>query len=256
MPFFDAAYVKADRPVRLCEADPGLLGRAGSRHPLANFELDLLRLQTGRWTDVERFEGLELGLLIIDGLLVRRVGLGEQRRSELLGVGDLVRPWEREEPFGSLELQLDWDVLASARLVVLDADLVHAAAAAPDVLAALAVRAVRRSQRLAVQLALSDVRNIDQRLLTFFRHLGDRWGRMTPSGMHLPVRMTHDLIAELVGAKRPTITTALGELERSGALGRLPDRTWLVRRQADDPVAAARDGSRPASWATRGGTPS
>jgi CRP-like cAMP-binding protein len=106
-----------------------------------------------------------------------------------------------------------------------------------------------------VQLAISDVRNIDHRLLTFFRHLGDRGGRMTSSGMHLPLRMTHELIAELVGAKRPTVTTALGELERSDPLVRLPDRTWLVRRPADDPVAAAVGGGR-RTWATRrGGSP-
>jgi hypothetical protein len=252
MPFFDVAYAQSDRPVRLCDVDPDLLGSAGRRHGVADRELDLIRLETGRWTDADRFEGLELGLLIIDGMLARRVGLGEQRRSELLGVGDLIRPWEREEPFGTLALQVEWEVMASARLAVLDAGFVHAAAATPEVLSALAVRSVRRSQRLAVQLAISDLRYIDHRLLAFFRHLGDRWGRMTANGMHLPIRMTHELIAELVGAKRPTVTTALGELERAGALVRLPDRTWLVRRPPDDPITVRGERGSP-TWPTRRG---
>jgi CRP/FNR family cyclic AMP-dependent transcriptional regulator len=89
-------------------------------------------------------------------------------------------------------------------------------------------RTIRRSQRMALQLAIGDVRRVDERLLALFAHLGDRWGRVTPHGIHVPMRLTHELIGHLIGAQRPTVTTALGELRRDGRLVKRPDRTWLL----------------------------
>jgi hypothetical protein len=65
-------------------------------------------------------------------------------------------------------------------------------------------------------------------LLALFGHFGDRWGRVTPAGIHVPVLLTHDRIAQLVGAQRPTVTTALNDLHRRGRLVKRPDRTWLI----------------------------
>jgi CRP/FNR family cyclic AMP-dependent transcriptional regulator len=234
MTFFDEAYAAAARPVRLLDADPDLLGDAGPAHPLANVQLDLIRLQMGARMGPRPSSPPSLGLLVLDGLLARRVSIHGQQRAELVGAGDLVRPWDTGAELTSLALAVQWHVMAPARLAVLDARFVSRCARSPDVLARLAVRGVQRSHRLATQLAIADIRHVDDRLLSLFKFFGDRFGRMTPRGVHLPVPMTHDLLAELVGAKRPTVTTALGELERRGALHRLDDRTWLIRPAADD----------------------
>jgi hypothetical protein len=42
-----------------------------------------------------------------------------------------------------------------------------------------------------------------------------------------------------VGARRPTISAALGELTRGGALVRRPDGSWLLRGDAEDVGGAA-----------------
>jgi hypothetical protein len=170
-------------------------------------------------------------------MLARRIDLHGQQRAELLGAGDVIRPWETGEEFTSLAVTLRWDVVSPTRIAVLDDHFVSCCDGSPDVLGRLAVRGIQRSQRLATQLALAEIRHIDERLLALFTLLGDRFGRMTAKGVHLPVRMTHDLLAEIVGAKRPTVTTAVGELERRGALRRRDDRTWLVCRPADDRLA-------------------
>lgn len=243
MTFFDAAYAAAARPARLLDADPELLGEQGAAHPLANVELALIRLQVGCWTGSRASPVPGLGLVVLDGLLARRIALKGQQRAELLGAGDLIRPWETGEERTSMALAMEWHVVAPARVAVLDDRFVSRCAGSPDVLARLAVRGVQRSQRLAMQLAIADIRHIDERLLALFTWFGDRFGRMTPRGVHLPVRMTHDLLAELVGAKRPTVTTALGELERRGALHRLDDRTWLLGPPADDRHDAVARGS-------------
>jgi hypothetical protein len=40
--------------------------------------------------------------------------------------------------------------------------------------------------------------------------------------------LTHRLLAELIGARRPTVTTSLGQLERSGTLSRPGPDAWLL----------------------------
>jgi DNA-binding GntR family transcriptional regulator len=59
-------------------------------------------------------------------------------------------------------------------------------------------------------------------------YLADRWGRVTPDGVIVPLRLTHETLARLVGAQRPSVTTAIRQLEEEGHLRRTPDRLWLL----------------------------
>lgn len=43
------------------------------------------------------------------------------------------------------------------------------------------------------------------------------------------MRLTHTLIAQLVAARRPTVSAATAALERSGERRRLADGMWLLR---------------------------
>jgi Crp-like helix-turn-helix protein len=45
----------------------------------------------------------------------------------------------------------------------------------------------------------------------------------------VPLVLPHRVIAQLVGARRPTVSTALGRLAGEGTLTRLADGTWLLR---------------------------
>ena len=40
--------------------------------------------------------------------------------------------------------------------------------------------------------------------------------------------LSHRMLGQLVGARRPTVSTALGELVRHGELARRDDGTWLL----------------------------
>ena len=51
---------------------------------------------------------------------------------------------------------------------------------------------------------------------------------MTTEGIALRLPLTHRLLAELIGARRPTVTTAVGQLESRGALSRRPRDEWLL----------------------------
>ena len=53
-----------------------------------------------------------LGLLLVDGVLAREVVLGDTVSTELLGPGDIVRPWHIEGPPQLLPVAVRWNALA------------------------------------------------------------------------------------------------------------------------------------------------
>ena len=57
--------------------------------------------------------------------------------------------------------------------------------------------------------------------------LAERWGRVRAGAVVLPLRLTHSLLAELVAARRPTVTTALAGLAHSG-LVRTTRGGWVL----------------------------
>ena len=59
-------------------------------------------------------------------------------------------------------------------------------------------------------------------------HLAERWGRVHPDGVVIPLPLNHQRLADLVGAHRPSVTTAMGELNPCSA--RSAARTTATRR--------------------------
>jgi CRP-like cAMP-binding protein len=102
----------------------------------------------------------------------------------------------------------------------------------PQVLARLTVRALRRNHELAWQSAIRNQTRVDHRVLQLLWHYADRWGRVTPDGVCLELPLTHVTMAKLVGAHRPSVTSAIGVLERRGLLHRPSHGTWVLTRTA------------------------
>jgi CRP-like cAMP-binding protein len=106
-------------------------------------------------------------------------------------------------------------------------------------------RAVRRARNLAVNMAIVHQARVDVRLHMLFWQLASRFGRVRGDGVIVPLRLTHALLAELVAARRPTVTSALSALAREGRIRALEDG-WLlsgdppgelaIRPQAHDPA--------------------
>jgi CRP-like cAMP-binding protein len=160
------------------------------------------------------------GLLVLDGLLLRRVGLDGRFGAELLGRGDLLRPWQIEDSGNSLPQTSGWRVLQRARVALLDLDFTRRIAAYPEIHGQLLARAIRRSRHLALNMAIMHQPKVETRLHLQLWHLADRWGRVHPDGIHLPMKLTHMVLSELVGARRPTVSAALGAIERDGRISR------------------------------------
>jgi CRP/FNR family transcriptional regulator, cyclic AMP receptor protein len=182
-----------------------------------------------------------LGLLVLDGLLLRRVRLGRRSGAELLGGGDLLQPWVLQPPYETLAVEPGWQVLERARLAVLDGRFAARVARWPGVAAALVERAIERTRTLAFQLAASHITGLERRLLALMWALADRWGRVTADGILVPLGLTHATLAELVGASRPSVSTALAQLARDDALERLPGG-WLLHGQPPEGAPAGLGG--------------
>lgn len=204
-------------------------------------------LATGTWTppvDVADYRGW-IGLLVLDGLLTRTVELSGLRAQELLGPGDVLRPWEGGTGAGSLSAAVSWSVLERASVALLDERFAAAAARWPSVVASLVAAAVHRGQMSTNVLAAGRARRAETRLLLLFWHFADRWGRVAPDGVVVPVRLTHGRLAELACLRRPTVSLALARLRDAGHLARRADGFWLLSAgslQTLAPVADA-DGS-------------
>jgi CRP/FNR family transcriptional regulator, cyclic AMP receptor protein len=63
-----------------------------------------------------------VGILVLRGLLIRRVGIDGRFGAELLGEGDLLRPWQWETDSPTLALQMGWSIIEPVRLALLDDD--------------------------------------------------------------------------------------------------------------------------------------
>jgi CRP/FNR family transcriptional regulator, cyclic AMP receptor protein len=169
-----------------------------------------------------------LGLLVIDGLLVRRVSIGHRAACELFGTGDIIRPWDRDGEYDPLTITLDWVIPVPGRLAILDAAFARRVARWPTVAAHLIGRAAQRGRGLALTQAISHLPRVQGRLLLLFWLLAERWGKVGPDGVRVALPLTHELLAMVVGAGRPTVTTALQRLRADGLLLREPGGRWLL----------------------------
>jgi CRP-like cAMP-binding protein len=166
-----------------------------------------------------------IGYLLIAGLITRELRVLGARSVELLGPGDLIRPGQEDSASFTSS---GFFVVEPSRLVVIDAGCAARMAAWPQLVDELVDRGLRRARRLAAITAIGHMVGIERRLEALFWCLAERWGTLAPEGVTVSLPLTHQLLADLVGARRPSVTTALSRLSRAGTLTR-SDGAWLLR---------------------------
>lgn len=246
---------REDPTVPLLDAAPDLGGSLDDNgHGTARMvHVRVVRVGVGPWDPrAVSMDAAPLGLLVVDGALARVTVVGGRRAVELVSDGDLLWPWDDDalgaeaqrravrpraaapvSAVGDGDLDApgpavaSWTAVAPSRVALLDARVAALAGRLPALAGELVARGARRARSLSAQLALSQVPRIDARLHGFLWHLAERHGRVRPDGVLLPLPLTHELLAGMVGARRPSVTTALGELSRRGAISRVPEG-WLL----------------------------
>ncbi len=229
--------------VVLLDADPDLAADVAER------EFEVARDQSvARVTEVEESiwdpsfvaetaEAGWLGLFVLDGLMIRRVTVGQRSGCELFGPGDLIRPWDSDRDYDPLPISVAWLVLRRSRLAVLDTDLALRLARWPSITSRLLARVAQRARYLALTQAVTHLPRTHPRLLMLFWLLAERWGYVGPDGVHVTLPLTHEVLAMLVGSHRPSVTIALQRLARAGLLTREGSDRWLLTNRAIEVLA-------------------
>jgi CRP/FNR family transcriptional regulator, cyclic AMP receptor protein len=236
VPFFGMSH-RSGRIVALLDVDPdfgrGLSAedrRAAHRHlPVA-----LEDVPRGLWLPrVHRHP--PVAYVVVSGTLLRGARVEQRCATELLGPEDVMRPWDEDESPAGLAYTEGWTVLEPVRLAVLDRRFATAAARWPALLDELLRRSLQRARRLMTLMSVSGIRRLDLRLLVLLRILADRWGKVSPDGIRLELRLTHETLARLAGAQRPSVSTALGRLQHDGLLT-MEHRTFVLPAEFPEPV--------------------
>jgi CRP/FNR family transcriptional regulator, cyclic AMP receptor protein len=216
--------------VRLLEEDPDLAGNMRAQEREVAARVLVVRVATaerGEW-EPPAPDTSSLGWLVLEGLLVRRLQLGPMPFAELLGPGDVLRPWEEGLAPDLLPALSRWRVLQPARFARLDRRANAIIGRWPELNAAMASRILRRSRQLSYSMASQHFFRVDDRLTAILWRIALMWGRVRTGGILIPFRLSHEMLAEIICARRPSVTQAIGSLERQGRILRTPEKRLVV----------------------------
>lgn len=222
----------ADRVVRVLEAEPDLAAAIDPRELGAARARSLagcLTFERGAWAPPAEFGSATPTLLLLDGLLAHRVAVNGRQTVELLGPGDVLSPGEWADGFRAVPMESEWRAHEAGALAVLDRRWHERLARWPEIHLALLDRTLERSSSAVLRLALFRTPNLAERLRLLLWQLAGRWGRVEPRGVVLPLRLSHETLAELACAQRESVSRALAELVRCGLLARRPEgQGWIL----------------------------
>jgi len=224
---------RSDPPVSLLVEDPDLAhGLSTEDRRLAEraFQAPLIRIETARWNPPELDPRTTFGLILLDALVGRRVLVGRAVATELLGPGDALRPWEEPLGFSFIPPELNWRVFRPGRAAVIDEHATRLIGARPQLLVAFSGRLLRRARSLAYVNAISHLYSVEDKVRTLLWHLASTYGQVTPQGVKISFRLTHEVLGEIVGAKRPSVTLAMIRLHERGEVVR-DGVGWLLTAQ-------------------------
>lgn len=177
-------------------------------------------------------------LMVTSGVVLVVHRAGEHRAAELLGAGDALgvsaSPGEPPPTF---------QVLREARLFVLQRPMAELLARWPAIgsqlVTALLARQARQEQHNCVLVRP----RVEDRLMLLLGAIAERFGTVGPLGTSLGIRLTHEQLGWLVGARRPTVTMALGSLLERGSLTAGPKGAPMLLTAMGSPLQSHRDGS-------------
>lgn len=88
----------------------------------------------------------------------------------------------------------------------------------PDVALGVTKLVGLRRRRVERRLKSLLFRSNRDRLVSLLLELAEKYGRRTPEGVELGLRLSHQELASVIGSTRETVTVTLGDLQQEGAL--------------------------------------
>ncbi|MGZ6607610.1 MAG: helix-turn-helix domain-containing protein [Solirubrobacteraceae bacterium] len=235
--------------VGLLDVEPELGRDLDEKQRIAASRLALrVRSVTGDSTDIDQLiaDAGALGVVVVEGVLLRRIRVDHHASLRLFGPGDIYMPGA--EPESPLLAESSCLANSGTRLALLNNEILVATHRWPPLVAGLLRRVAEQGERIALQLAIGHLPRVEDRLLAIFDLMAEQWGYVTPDGKVIPLQLTHETLGGLVGARRSTVSLALRTLSDRGTLIKHTNG-WLLRRDVtarrSDPEKAARRKRRP-----------
>lgn len=218
--------------IGLLEADPDLGAELTAEELTEARHIILPRavLDPGPWC-IEQLDqatgvtGEVRAFLVIAGVVTADLALADYVCTRLISTGELVLL--EGSHLDSLPVRSGWSILQRAELAILDDRLLTIAVRWPKLLAAILRRAAQQIRQALLQQAISQLPRVDDRLLALFWSIADRHGVVRPDGIWIPLQITHATLAQMVGARRPTVSLGLKSLEARGVIAR-QDKGWTI----------------------------
>jgi CRP/FNR family cyclic AMP-dependent transcriptional regulator len=233
----------------LADLDAGLLEAvpAAERPAASRLRVPTLAVTRGAWRPPASSSGALLGLLVADGIAFRCVTAAGFATGDLVGRGDVVpaRTPPPELPGGG-EAQVAWHVVDPLTVAVLNWRFAAQTARWPALTWRLFDRHTEHTERLMARLSLVHRQRVEERLVLVLWDLAERWGKVTPQGVLVPIPLRHHQLAALVASLRPSVTLALQRLAARGIAERCV-RGYLLHDSVDDALARLERGGAAAS---------
>lgn len=245
--------------VHLADIDPELLPQLGDeeREEVKQVSLPTLELSE-RAVDLRAtlHDAGAYGGVLLEGMLQQQLRIGARMSLRLLPLGEVVVA--AQPPTSMVLSATEWQAAGLARFALLGREFNFAVRRWPQLHVNLQVRMAEQAERVAAQLMISQLPKVEDRVLAMLWLLAESWGRVTPAGTTLPMSPTHEALGAMIGARRSTVTLALGALSSRGALVH-QDLGWLLLerspQEGDSPGAIEAPhltGGSPTKWTPRG----
>jgi hypothetical protein len=154
--------------------------------------------------------------------------VGDQLGQRLLGPGDVAG---LADDFSStVRVACTTRTEGNVSLILLGNEMLVAVHRWPRLLTGLLARVSQQAERLADQLVICQLPRVEDRILGIMWQLAESWGYVTRLGTVVPLTLTHELLGGLIGARRSTVTLAIGRLAERGALVRSSEAWLLLER--------------------------
>jgi hypothetical protein len=163
--------------------------------------------------------------MILEGVMIRELSVAGARSLELLNRGDVLRPWQEDS---ASFCEATWRCLDRVTLAILGPRPAASLCRWPALVSGVVDRSMRRSRSLAVHAAIEAIVGLERRLILLLWHFAEHWGKRTNSGVEVPIDLTHEMLGQFVGARRPSVTAALSALERAGRVERRKGGGWIL----------------------------
>jgi CRP/FNR family transcriptional regulator, cyclic AMP receptor protein len=165
--------------------------------------------------------------LLVDGLVLRELQLDGVATAQLHVPGETLDPFAQSDGLLCRDERVAWHAVEDSTVVVLGRRFLAATRQFPALMVGISRRQLEQSARAARHAAVAQLPRVDRRILALLCGLAEERGRVAVDGVTVDLPVTHEVLGQLVGARRPTVTLALKALAQEGRLCRRGTH-WLI----------------------------